>query len=346
MKEELLTRDFDEIISKYDFSILRNKSIFVTGATGLLGSQILFFFDFLNSKYDFNMTLIGLCRNKEKALKVYGSKLYTSIHLLYGDVRSLPEIDYPIDYIIHGASITSSKDFINFAVETIDTAINGTMNILRLAKAKNVKSFVYLSSMEAFGIMNEEKEVYEKDLGYIDLSSPRSSYSESKRLCENLSICFWSEYNVPVKIIRLTQTLGLGFDYNDTRVAAQFARSVIEKKDIVLKTKGATKRPILYTSDAISAILIVLLKGKNGEFYTAANPETFVTISETAHMIADEITNGEIKVVYNINEVPAEYAANINLRLNLNVDKLCTLGWNPSIDLKTAYQRMIEGMKE
>lgn len=346
MIEELLERDFLEICSEYNFDELNNSSVLVTGATGLIGSQVLLFLDFLNRKKDLNIKLIALCRNKQKALSIFNKQISDNgIIFVYGDILSLPPIDLQVDYIIHGASITSSKEFISNAVETIDIAINGTLNLLRFASKKKIKSFLYLSSMEAFGITDGEREVKEKDLGYIDISSPRSSYSESKRMCENLCVCFNSEYNVPVKIIRLTQTLGVGFDYNDTRVAAEFARSVIEKKDIILKTPGLTKRPILYTADAISAILIVLLKGNNGEIYTAANPETFVSIRDTAEMIAKNVANGKIKVVFDIKEIPAEYASNIKLQLKLNIDKLHSLGWNPKINLQTSYERMIEGMR-
>lgn len=198
--------------------------------------------------------------------------------------------------------------------------------------------------MEAFGITDGKKVVRENDLGYIDVLNPRSSYMESKRMCENLCVCFASEYNVPAKMIRLTQTLGAGIDYNDTRVAAYFARCVLEKKDIVLKTKGDTKRPILYTSDAVSAILTVLLKGEIAQVYTAANPETFLTIRETAKMIVNQIAKKSINLKYDIKEVPFEYAPNLNL--NLNVDKLCSLDWKPVVDLKTSYERLIEGMRE
>ena len=342
---KILLEDFAQIAKNYDFSDLKGTSVFVTGSTGLLGSQLVLFLDFLNQTQKYNTKIIALVRSKEKAQRVFADA-FDRICCVYGDVLHLPEVSESVDYVIHGASITSSKSFVEQCVETIDVAVNGTMNVLRFAKEKQVKSFVYLSSMEAFGVTDGKGEVREVDLGYIDLMSPRSSYMESKRMCENLCVCFASEYNVPVKMIRLTQTLGAGIDYNDTRVAAYFARCVLEKTDIVLRTKGATKRPILYSADAISAILTVLLCGQNAQVYTAANPETFVTICETAEMIARKIAAGAIKVTFDIKEVPAEYAPNLNLNLNLNVDKLCSLGWKPSVDLQTAYERMIEGMKE
>ena len=119
---------------------------------------------------------------------------------------------------------------------------------------------------------------------------------------------------------------------------------MIEGIDIVLKTEGKSKRPILYSADAITAILTVLLKGKCGNVYTAANPETFRSIRETAEMIVEKIANNSIKLKFDIKEVPAEYAPNLNL--NLNVDKLCSLGWQPYTDLLQSYERMILFMKQ
>ena len=344
-QNKILLEDFASVAERYDFSALKNASVFITGSTGLLGSQLVLFFDYLNQTQNYGIKILALVRSKEKAERVF-TEAFGRVDCVCGDVLSLPELAEPVDYVIHGASVTSSKAFVEQCVETIDIAVNGTMNMLRFAQKKNVRSFVYLSSMEAFGVTDCKGEVREADLGYIDLMSPRSSYMESKRMCENLCVCFASEYNVPVKMIRLTQTLGAGIDYNDSRVAAYFARCVLEKTDIVLRTKGATKRPILYSADAISAILTVLLCGQNAQVYTAANPETFVTICETAEMIARKIAAGAIKVTFDIKEVPAEYAPNLNLNLNLNVDKLCSLGWKPSVDLQTAYERMIEGMKQ
>lgn len=345
-KFEILEEDFFSIKKSFNFSLLKNSSVFVTGATGLLGSQILLFLDYLNRTENYSMTLIGLIRNEDKAKKVFG-KSFENITFIIGDVLKLPDIPQHIDYIIHGASVTSSLDFVSKPVETIDTAINGTLNILRFAKSKNVKSMVYLSSMEVFGITPPEKtSVSENDYGYIDILSCRSSYSESKRLCECLSHSFSKEFALPVKIARLTQTLGAGIDYNDTRVAAQFARAVIEGHNIVLKTQGLTKRPVLYTSDAISAILMILLKGLDGQAYTTANEETFCTIRETAEMIVSKIADNKIKLVFDIKDVPAEYAPNLNLNLNLDTTLLRLLGWSPKVGLEEAYRRMIKGMKE
>ena len=339
-----LSEDFESVAGRYDFGGLRNSSVLVTGASGLIGIQLILFLDYLNQNKDYGIKIHALCRSEEKARRVFQDSC-SRIHCVFGDVLSPPPVTDPLDYIIHGASFTSSLDFVGKAVETIDTAVNGTLNMLRLAKDKAVRSFLYLSSMEVFGITDGGKEVKEEDLGYIDILSPRSSYPESKRMCECLCACCAAEYGIPAKIVRLTQTLGPGIAYGDTRCTAQFARAAIEGHDIVLKTAGATKRPALYTADAVSAILTVLLKGKDARAYTAANPDTFVTIKETAGMVAQDIAGGRIRVVHDINGVPAEYAQNLKLNLDLNIDKISALGWRPAVGLKEAYSRMIRWME-
>lgn len=341
---KICEKDFKYIADHYNFSILKNTNVFITGATGLLGSQIICFIDYLNEKADYNTRIFALVRNMDKGKMILrSSSLPDMISLVEGDIKSDFNIMHPVDYIIHGASITESKEFIRHAVETIDIAVNGTINVLEFSRKKNVKSVVYLSSMEAFGITDGNKEVREENLGYIDILNTRSSYPESKRMCECLCASYAEEYNVPVKMVRLSQTFGPGIAYNDTRVAAQFARAVIESQDIILKTEGKTKRPVLYTRDAVSAVLTVLLRGENGKCYTAANPETFKTIRETAEMVAEKIAQNHINVTFNIDN-SKEYAPNLNL--NLNIDKLRSLGWKPSVGLEEAYRNMIETMRE
>jgi len=339
--DKILQEDLEYLAETQDFSAFFNSSVLITGATGLIGSQLVKLFLCLNRNKNANIRIIAFIRDEKKAQQIFNA-LYEKIYFIIGDIKTIQQIDYSIDYIIHCASETSSKIFVDKPVETIDTAYIGTRNMLELAVTKKVKGFVYLSSMEVFGI-TDSSEKKESDYGYIDILNPRSSYSESKRMCECLCACFAKEYIVPVKIARLVQVLGAGVDYNDTRVAAQFARSIIENKDIVLRTEGKTRRPCIYTRDALAGICTVLLKGKAGEAYNVANADTTTTIRETAEMIVEKIANNNIKLSFDI-DVPAEYAPNLNLNLNLNLIK--TLGWRAEIGLEEAYRRMIESMRE
>ncbi|MDR2955370.1 MAG: NAD(P)-dependent oxidoreductase [Prevotella sp.] len=343
MNDKILQEDIEILSQKCNWSELYNSSILITGATGLIGQYFVFLLLYLNENENANIRIFAFVRNENKAKAMFGGR--AKISFVIGNILESIKIIEEIDYIIHGASITQSHSFVDNPVETIDTAYKGMHNILEFACKKQLKSIVYLSSMEVFGITDPQLlEVRENDYGYIDILNPRSSYSESKRLCECLCASYSIEYSIPVKIARLTQTLGPGVDYDDTRLAAFFARSVIKQKDIILQTEGKPCRPCLYIRDAISGIFTVLLKGENGTAYTIANKNTAIPVYQIAEMVAEKIAENKIKVKYNITN-PKEYAFNQDLNLFLNTDKIESLGWQAEIGLEEAYKRMIESMK-
>lgn len=123
-----------------------------------------------------------LVRSEDKAQTLFGNGLeQENVILLKGDIRDKIVIDDKIDYIIHAASVTTSKYMITNPVETLMTSISGTDNILQLAIEHDVKSIVYLSSMEMYGtVALEQNPITEEKSGYIDVLNVRSSYSEGK----------------------------------------------------------------------------------------------------------------------------------------------------------------------
>ena len=328
---KILTEDVQNIIKEFDMSVFDNKSVLITGATGLIGSLCVR--SLLSS--GFNTKVLALVRNEEKARNMFADN--KNLIYIVQDINNPISTDENVDYIIHTASVTASKDFVEKPVETILTSINGAKNILNLAKEKKSLGVVYLSSLEIYGVP-EKEDVSENDYGYIDLLNPRGSYPESKRLVENLCISYGSEYNIPVKIARLTQTFGAGISKNDNRVFAQFAKSVVDKKDIVLHTKGATKRCYCYTTDAVTAIFTILTKGENTA-YNVANKNTYITIYDMAQSLANEHT----KVVFEIDNKNRGY--NPEVKISMNTEKLEHLGWSAKVPLKEMFERLIESMK-
>lgn len=344
LNDKILEEDIKILSERGGWSSLYNSSILITGATGLIGRHLVYLLLHLNEKKDANIQIFAFVRSENKAKAIFGSG--AKINLVVGDILQPIKITEKVDYIVHGASVTQSRTFVDNPVETIDTAYIGTRNVLNFAREQHLRSVVYISSMEVFGITNSRlSEITESDYGYIDILNPRSSYSGSKRICECLCASYSAEYNVPVKIARLTQTLGPGIDYTDTRLAALFARSVIEQKDIVLQTEGKPCRPCLYTRDAVTGIFTVLLKGESGEAYTVANKNTAMPVYEVAEMVAERIAENKIKVKYNITN-PKEYVSNQNLNLFLNTDKIESLGWQAEVGLEESYRRMMDSMRE
>lgn len=230
-------------------------------------------------------------------------------------------------------------------METIDLAINGTKKLLDLAKNKQVRSMVYLSSLEVYGTTSPDaSSISEKDYGYLDPTSVRSSYSESKRMAESLCVGYCYQYQVPVRMARLSQTFGPGVSYEDNRVFAQFARAVLEKRDIILRTKGETVRNYCYTKDAIEAIFYILLKGQAGQAYNVANKETAISIREMAEMVIERSGSNETKLVFDLADDVEKLGYNPTVKIRLNTDKLESLGWQAHTDLETMFLRLIESM--
>ena len=173
------------------------------------------------------MTILAMVRSADKAQKIYGSLLERGdVALVIGDVRNPIVYDGAVDYIIHGASVTASKEMVTRPVETIATAIGGTEQILKFAVAKQVTSMVYISSMEMYGTPDPALPcVTESDYGRVDVLQVRSCYPEGKRMCECLCAAYAHEYQLPVKIARLAQTFGAGVSTSGGRIKSEAKRS-------------------------------------------------------------------------------------------------------------------------
>ena len=329
-----------------DWEKLRGKTVLVTGATGLIGGQVVMTLLNANAERGLGLKVIAAVRSREKAEKLFRYADKDALELLVQDVQAPYSYEGSIDYIIHGASITSSKAFVDTPVETIFTAINGTRNLLDLAREKQVEGMVYLSSLEVYGVVDFSlASVDEKTFGSIDPMSVRSSYSEGKRIVETLCTSYAHEYSVPVKVARLCQSMGAGVGYNDGRVFAQFARAIIEGKDIVLMTDGSTERNYCYISDAVTGILTVLLKGDTAEAYNVANKDTLISIRGMAEMLIENYPESGTKLVFNIAEDVTKLGYNPKVKMNLATDKAEALGWRAETGLKEMFDRLIESMK-
>ena len=314
------------------FEGLTDRRVFVTGATGLIGTAL------CRELVARGARVIAFVRNREKALR----KLPSAVELVIGDIANPIVYDGKVDYVVHAASETASKAFVDQPVEVIEETLAGARNVLEFARAKRVKGMVFLSTMEIYGLTNSEN-VTESDYAALDSMTPRNCYPEAKRLVECLCASMAKEYGLRVMVARLTQTFGAGVAKGDKRVFAQFAEAAIAGRDIVLKSEGKTARCYCAIEDAVSAILTILAKGESGVAYNVANPDTFCTIREMAELVAREFSGGRSRVVIDMKDAAAcGYLP--PFRMKLNVDRLKKLGWNPRIGLREMYAQLIAGM--
>lgn len=269
--------------------------------------------------------VIALVRDMKNAQEQFKSVLSDSegaLKFVSGSIEAMPHVGEHIDFILHAGGPTASRYFAEYPVETVQTIVNGMMNALELAKEHQVSGMAFLSTMEVYGASTAARKISETSESYLDTMNARNSYPEAKRLSENLCTSYAEEYQVPVNVLRLTQTFGPGIARNDQRVFAEFIRSALEKKDIILLTEGKTKRSYLYTADAVTAILTVLQNGCAGQAFNAANEKTFCSIHEMAELAADELSKNKIGVLVHSGKKEEVKAFMPTIQMNLNTARL------------------------
>lgn len=305
---------------------LENKTVFVTGASGFVGQNLINGLLYVNAKRNLNMKILGLVRSIEKAKKIFDlqPKYLDALEFVIGDIRTFEYPKQNIDYIIHGASITSSKDFVEKSEEVKSIAIDGTNHLLELAKIKNVLSFVYLSSMEVYGYPKKGHICREDESWDFDSKVKRNSYPIAKHECENICKEYYNNNGLPIKIVRLAQTFGPRKGL-DNRLFSYFEKCINNNEDIVFKTRARSERCYIYITDAVTGILTVLLNGKDNDIYNLANSSMYCSVSEIAKK-AILYNNSKINISYDIDN---NYYPDENYLL-LDTQKITSLKWKPN----------------
>lgn len=343
MNKQILQEDVQLFAEQFElWEQLRGKTFLITGATGLIGSVMTKCLLELNRQKDLGIKVIAVVRSLEKAQKVFAEEAaqikFYQLGLTEIGVESIRD---HVDYVVHLASPTASKYFVEHPVETLRTAVEGTTAVLDYAKEAKVEAVVYASSLETYGSNHSDEWLKEDFQGYVNPMEVRSSYNIGKRTCECLCHAYAEEYGVNVMTARLTQTFGAGIGESENRVFAQFARSAIRGENIELHTSGESAKPYCYTTDAVSGMLYLLVKGEKGEAYNIANKDSYISIRDMAQLVRDEF-NPNIEVVIAPKEGQG-YAP--ETRLRLDISKIETLGWKSVYNIKKMFGRLIQSLQ-
>lgn len=319
---------------------LRGATVLVTGATGLIGSCVVRALAEADAEHALGLTLLAQGRNASKGGALAEA---TGARFIAGDVRQpdlLEGATSRLDIVFHCAANTRSADMVARPDEVLAIATEGTRSMLEQARALGCRSFVYLSSMEAYG--QAEGEVAEEDVGPLDADSPRSSYPLGKRLAEELCSSYATDdFRVTAARLGLTFGAGVPDDPADVRVSLQFARAARDGRDIELHTQGLSVTNAVETTDAVRALILLAERGRSGQIYNVANPAATMTIREMAEVVGREVAAGEVDVVVNVpDDLGARgYAPPSGYRLN--VDRIRALGWAPRYDMAEMFRRML-----
>lgn len=335
----IIERDIENILSnKIEFKKLENSTVLITGASGMIGSYLLYTLAALNDLQSYNIKIVALVRDKEKLPNYLKNR--ADIIVLEQDVCDRISYNEKIDYIIHAASPASPKIMKEKPVDTIMANTIGTFNTLKLAKKNNVKAYLYISSREVYGEPYEWQEQFdEQTYGFVDPLLPRSCYSEGKKAAETMCVSFKEQYGLNVKIARPAHTYGPGMSIYDGRVQADFLKNVVNHENIIMKSKGEAVRTYTYISDVIAGIFFVLLNSDDIA-YNMADENAKITIKELAELLVSLYPERNLKVEMQIDE-DNKGCAPFKLGI-INSDKLRKIGWEPKVSLENGFRRTVE----
>ncbi|MDA8957339.1 NAD-dependent epimerase/dehydratase family protein [Gammaproteobacteria bacterium] len=293
---DYLNDDLSYILNscKNEFNEMSGSGLLITGGAGFLG------YYFIQSILKWNEL-----NNEDKKIELYVLDNFVRgmpswlidlqanndfVIINQSILDPLPNNFKNIDYIIHAASIASPIFYRKNPIATMDANVNGLRNILDFCLSFNnkVKGILYFSTSEIYGDPSEDqiptKETYR---GNVSCTGPRACYDESKRYGETMCVNFSQQHNLPIKIARPFNNYGPGLKITDGRALPDFARNIVEKKDIILLSDGSPTRTFCYVSDAIIGYFKILVIGRSGESYNIGTETPEISILELAKKCID-----------------------------------------------------------
>jgi nucleoside-diphosphate-sugar epimerase len=207
--------------------------------------------------------------------------------------KPLPTGMEHFDYVIHAASIASPTYYRRYPIETMDANVNGLRHLLEYALEEHragrpLAGVLFCSTSEIYGDPTPEfiptPETYR---GNVSCTGPRACYDESKRYGETLCVNFARRHGLPIKVARPFNNYGPGLKITDRRVIADFARDVVQQRDVVLLSAGTPTRTFCYIADATIGYYKVLVKGRVGEAYNIGAEAPEISMAALAELIVD-----------------------------------------------------------
>lgn len=325
---------------------LSNKSILITGASGLIGS---FLIDVLMEKslHGLNCKVYALGRNLDKAKnrfeRYWTSPLFEFVSHDINEPLELDNVDQ-VDFVVHLASNTHPVAYATDPIGTVTANIIGTNNLLKFAVKHHTKRFAFASSNEIYGENRGDVEFFdERYCGYIDSNTLRAGYPESKRCGEALCQAYKKQENLDVVIPRFTRTYGPTMLKTDTKAISQFIKKAVDGENIVLKSAGTQYYSYTYVADAVAGFLTVLLKGESGEAYNIADEASDIMLKDLAKIIADFAGK---KVVFELPDETEIAGYSKATKARLDGSKLKKLGWKARYDIKQGLERTMKMLIE
>ena len=313
------------------------RSVFVTGAYGLLGSWL------VKALIEQGARTTVLKRDAvvRSALVVEG--IERTVNVVHGDICDADLIEravgeYEVDTVFHLAAQTIVGIANTAPLSTFETNIRGTWTVLEACRHLGVRRIVVAASDKAYGI--HERLPYQEDFPL----QPRYPYDVSKAATDMIARSYWHTFGLPVAVTRFANLYG-GGDLNLSRLVPEAALAAIEGRRPVIRSDGTLERDFLYVEDAVAAYLAIcrlLDEGTGaGEAFNAGGDEPH-SVLEVVELMCRVAGTGVEPDVRGTGTPPGEIT-----RQWVDSTKLRRLsGWAPRVSLEEGLRRTIEWYRE
>lgn len=316
-----------------DAPVWRDRNVFVTGCTGLLGAWV------TQTLADAGANVVGLVRDHVPRSRLVRDRILDRITTVAGAVEDAPLLEralneYEIDTVFHLAAQTIVGIANRSPLSTFDANIRGTWNLLEACRRSSlVRSVVVASSDKAYG--TQEQLPYDESMPLRG----EHPYDVSKSCTDLIAASYHRTYGVPVAVTRFGNFYG-GGDLNFNRLVPQTIRSVIRGEAPVIRSDGTFVRDYIYIEDAAAAYILLAERlrddrGLAGEAFNFSCEQP-ITVTDLVHRILGLMGRTDLRPrVLNeaSNEIRAQYLAAGKARIRL--------GWKPRFTLDEGLTRTI-----
>jgi len=283
-----------------NFSFLSGKDVLVTGASGVIG------YNLVHSLKNAGANVSALFRN------IRGLPFdFNGVNVMLSDVCDVRQLSGlpKYDAVFHLAGFGQPKLFTQDKVKTFE--LNTIPIPTLMSRVKSGGHFLFMSSSEVYGSGSNHKE--EDAIQFVD--SNRSCYVLGKLAGEFLAQNS-QERNVSVKSIRICLAYGTGFTKDDTRVLTELIFKGLNHKKVNLMDDGAALRKYIYVENALEMISNIMLSGSH-QVYNVGGLES-ISIKTLAESIAKHTSSTvEFGPAYNF-LVGSPNEAGVNIQRYLN----------------------------
>jgi len=306
------------------------KRILVSGGAGFLGSHLC-------------DKLVGLGHEVVCLDNFYTSARRNIEHLLDDHRFELLRHDVTepiiieVDEIYHLACPASPVHYQRNPVRTIRTAVDGTLNMLDMAREVHARILI-ASTSEVYGDPKEHPQ-RESYWGHVNPIGPRACYDEGKRCAESLTMSYARQYGVASRIVRIFNTYGPRMHENDGRVVSNFVLQALRGEPITIYGQGQQTRSFCYATDLIDGFVRLLATEDDPGPVNIGNPSER-TIKDLAELTI-RLTGSKSELRYEPLPVddPTRRCPDISRAKQL-------LGWEPKVAIDEGLSNTIAYFRE